>query len=194
MKNSTEREKILKRLRGFTTTNGEQISINETNEKIFTPSSEDPLIVFAEKISSLGGRFVYCQDEKELFDNLTNLASYRKWSHYNAYSEQLQKYLQQGGLTATLADSSVEVGISLCQGIVSNTGSIIITSTQGAGRTLLHFPPILIVVALSTQICQSYKQILNLLPQTPPEWVMSIKAGKLIEEEIKEFYIFVVDE
>ena len=194
MKNSSEKEKILKLLRDSLFRGDEQISIADTHEEIFTPCNDDPVMVFAEKLSSDGGRFVYCQNEAELFENLKNLASYRNWTHYNAYSSNLQNYLQQNGLSSTLADPSTNVGILLCQGIVAPTGSIIITSAQGVGSSLIHIPQIMIVVAMTSQIYTSYKQILNLLPPTPPEWIISIKSSKLIEEEIKELYLFVVDE
>ncbi|MBR1774723.1 MAG: LUD domain-containing protein [Bacteroidales bacterium] len=194
MKNSSEKEKILKLLRSSLLNSDKHVSTTETHEEIFAPCNDDPVMVFAEKLSLDGGRFVYCQNEAELFINLSNLAAYRKWSGYNAYSSNLQTYLQANGLNSTLADPTVNVGISLCQGIVAPTGSIIITSAQGAGTTLVHFPQIMIVIAMASQIYTSYKQILNMLPETPPEWVLSIKSGKLIEEEIKELYIFVVDE
>ncbi|MBR1625906.1 MAG: hypothetical protein IJ681_02055, partial [Bacteroidales bacterium] len=166
----------------------------ETGEDIFIPCEEDPVMVFAEKLSSDGGRFIYCQNEAELFENLKNLAIYRKWSQYNAYSANLQTYLQANGLNSTLADPSVSVGISLCQGIVAPTGNIIITSAQGAGTTLVHFPQVMMVIAMASQIYTTYKQIISQMPETLPEWILSIKSGKLIEEEIKELYIFVVDE
>ncbi len=194
MKTNSEREKILKLLRNSLLDSDEHVSVMATDEDIFVSKSNDPVMVFAERLSSDGGRFVYCQNEVELFENLKNLANYRKWQHYNAYSTNLQTYLQANGLDSTLADPNVNVGISLCQGIVAPTGSVIITSAQGAGRTLVHFPQIMIVIAMASQIYTSYKQILNRMPETLPEWMLSIKTGKLIEEDIKELYIFVVDE
>ncbi|MGP1514546.1 MAG: LUD domain-containing protein [Bacteroidales bacterium] len=194
MKNSSEKEKILKLLRHSLLDRDKQVSTVEIHEDIFVPYNDDNVMVFAEKLSSDGGRFVYCQNEMELFENLKNLALYRKWTHYNAYSSNLQTYLQSNGISSLLADTSVDVGISLCQGIVAHTGSIIITSVQGAGTTLVHFPHIMIIIAMASQIKTSYKQIFNRLSESLPEWVLSIKSGKLIEEDIKELYIFIVDE
>lgn len=194
MKVGSDREKLLKLLRNALLNNDEQISTIETHEEIFTPCNDDPVMIFAEKLSMDGGRFVYCQNEAELFEKLNNMAQYRSWNGYNAYSSNLQNYLQSNNINATLADPSVNVGISLCQGIVAPTGSIIITSSQGAGTNLTHFPQIMMVIAMTSQIYTSYKQILEMMPETPPEWILSIKSGKLIEEEIKELYIFVVDE
>ena len=30
------------------------------------------------------------------------------------------------------------------------------------------------------------------MPETPPQWILSIKAGDLVEEEIRELYMFVI--
>jgi chaperonin GroEL len=73
-----------------------------------------------------------------------------------------------------------------------STGSIILTSAQGVGKHLKHFPPIMIVVAFESQIQDSYKQTLEQLSETTPQWLLSIKTGELIEEEIRELYMFVI--
>jgi hypothetical protein len=50
----------------------------------------------------------------------------------------------------------------------------------------------MIVVAFESQIQDSYKQTLEQLSETPPQWLLSIKTGELIEEEIRELYMFVI--
>lgn len=171
-----------------------QVSIAEKGEEIFAETSEDPVMVFAENLSKEGGKFFYCENEEELFSNLQNLISYRKWNNIGSYSNNLLSYLKGKGVQTTLADKDTKVAISLCQGIVSKTGSIIITSIQGAGTHLTKFPPIMIIIAMTSQIYASYKQVLALLPETPPQWVISIRSGKFISEEIKEFYLFLVED
>jgi L-lactate dehydrogenase complex protein LldG len=195
MRDSSEREKLLKLLRNRLLDRNKQLELTETNEDIFVSyNEEDPVMVFAEKLSKGGGKFVYCQNEDELFSKLKTLISYRQWSNPQSFSNNLLTFLKNKGIETTLADKDVKVGISLCQGIIAKTGSIVITSTQGAGTHLTKFPQVFIVIAMTSQIFKSYKQIINLLPETPPKWIISIKSGKLIEEEIKELYLFVVEE
>lgn len=195
MKNSSEREKLLKSLRNRLLDRSKQFELTETNEDIFVSNDDtDPVMVFAEKLAKGGGKFVYCQNEDELFSKLKTLISYRQWSNPQSFSNNLLTFLKNKEIETTLANQDTKVGISLCQGIVAKTGSIVITSTQGAGTHLTKFPEIFIVIAMTSQIFKSYKQIINLLPETPPKWIISIKSGKLIEEEIKELYLFVVEE
>jgi L-lactate dehydrogenase complex protein LldG len=194
MKNSSEREKILKLLRASLLDKDKQVERIETNEDIFSSYNDDPVMIFADNLAKEGGKFVYCQNEGELFENLKNIIAYRQWKDIGSFSNNLLAYLKAKDIDTTLANQDTKIGISLCQGIVAKTGSIVITSTQGAGTHLTKFPEIFIVIAMTTQIFKSHKQILNLLPETPPKWIMSIKSGKLIKEEIKELYLFVVEE
>lgn len=194
MRISSEKEKILKLLRSSLLEKSNQVPIADLNEEIFTSYKDDPVMVFAEKLAKDGGKFVYCENENELFDKLKSIIEYRQWKDIGSYSNNLLTYLKNKNIDTTLANKETKIGISLCQGIVGKTGSIVITSTQGAGTHLTKFPPVMIVIALSSQIFTSYKQIINLLPEVPPKWIISIKSGKLIEEEIKELYLFLVEE
>ena len=83
MKTNSEREKILKLLRNSLLDSDEHVSVMATDEDIFVSKSNDPVMVFAERLSSDGGRFVYCQNEVELFENIkTFLNFYSNISFY----------------------------------------------------------------------------------------------------------------
>lgn len=192
MKNSSDKEKILKVLRTATLDIQTQISIPEITDEIYR-DSPDPVMSFAEKVSEEGGKFVYCRNEEEMLTKLKNLISYRKWNKIRSSSQSLWSYLDQKGIETSLEDEKASVGISLCQGIVARSGSIVLTSAQGIGGNIVHFPPVFIVIAFTTQMFNSYRHVLNLLSETPPQWVLSIRSGKFISEEIKELYLFVIE-
>ena len=50
----------------------------------------------------------------------------------------------------------------------------------------------MVVIAFESQIQESYRMTLENMPETPPQWVLNIKSGDLIEEEIRELYVFVI--
>ncbi len=153
---------------------------------------DEPIMIFAEKFVKGKGKFFYCPNENDCVEKLKNLIAYRQWDKVVSFSPSLQTYLSKYGLQTLMDDENTTVGIGLCQALISKTGSIIITSTQGAATHLKHFPPIMIIVAFESQILQDYKTVLENLPQTPPQWVLSIKSGDLVEEEIRELYMFVI--
>ncbi len=158
----------------------------------YCTSQDEPIMVFAENFAKDRGKFVYCANETEFISNLKSLIEYRNWEKVVSFSPSLQTYLAKYGIQTALDDENTTVGIGLCQSLISKTGSIIITSTQGAGKYLRHFTPIMIIVAFESQILQDYKTTLENLPETPPQWVLSIKSGDLVEEEIRELYMFVI--
>jgi L-lactate dehydrogenase complex protein LldG len=135
---------------------------------------------------------VYCESEEEFIGKLKNLRTYRQWNKIVAFSPSLQTYLSNYEIHTEIDDENTTVGIGLCHSLIARTGSIILTSAQGVGKHLKHFPPIMIVVAFESQIQDSYKQTLEQLSETPPQWLLSIKTGELIEEEIRELYMFVI--
>lgn len=192
MKVLSDKEKILKLLRASISNVQTPIAVSEIQNSIYV-KSDDPVVLFAEKVSAEGGKFYYCQNEDELINNLKNLIEFRGWTNIEAFSQNLWAFLDSYDIKTQTNLKNSKVGISLCQGIVARTGSIVLSSFQGVGGNLVHFPPVFIIIATTNQIFNSYKEILSLLPETPPEWMISIRSGKLISEEIKELYLFITE-
>lgn len=193
MKGSSGKEKVLKLLRSALLEKEDECKANAVATSCgFVPLQDEPIMVFAEKFVSGKGKFIYCESEEKFVENLKNLIAYRKWDKVVSYSLSLKAYLERFGLQIGIDDENTTVGIGLCHSLIARTGSIIITSAQGLGKHLKHFTPIMIIVAFESQIQDSYKDTLDKLPETPPECILSIKAGELIEEEIRELYMFVI--
>ncbi len=192
MKVLSDKEKILKLLRASISNVQTPIAVSEIQNSIYV-QSDDPVVLFAEKLSAEGGKFYYYQNEEELISSLKNLIAFRGWTNIESFSQSLWAFLDSYDIKTQTNLKNAKVGISLCQGIVARSGSIILSSLQGIGSNLIHFPPILIIIATTNQIFNSYKEILSILPETPPEWLVSIRSGKLISEEIKELYLFVTE-
>lgn len=192
MKDPSDKQKILKLLRASTLGVQTQVAVAEIQNSIYV-EADDPVVLFAEKISAEGGKFYYCQNEDELVNNLKNLIEFRGWSNIESFSQTLWAFLESNDIKTQTNLKNTKVGITFCQGIVARSGSIVLSSLQGLGSNLIHFPPVLIVIATTNQIFNSYKEILSLLPETPPEWMVSIRSGKLISEEVKELYLFITE-
>lgn len=192
MKDPSDKQKILKLLRASTLEFQTQVAVSEIQSSIYV-ESDDPVVLFAEKISAEGGKFYYCQNEDELINNLKNLIEFRGWNNIESFSQTLWAFLESNNIKTQTNLKNTKVGITFCQGIVARSGSIVLSSVQGLGSNLIHFPPVLIVIATTNQIFNSYKEMLSLLPETPPEWMVSIRSGKLISEEIKELYLFITE-
>ncbi|MBP1629735.1 MAG: hypothetical protein H6Q15_628 [Bacteroidetes bacterium] len=196
MMGNSEKEKVLKLIRNALLEKGECPYPNlDMDYDVYHPINDDPVMVFAEQVVLGNGKFIYCTNEDELINKLKTLIDYRNWTNNISYGQKLVDYFNANGLHTNLAkEDGHDVGFALCHAIAARTGSIIITSNQSMGSDLKKFPPIFIIIAFTSQITIDIKDSINGMSSNMPEWVTIIKPNNLLEEEIKELYIFVVED
>jgi L-lactate dehydrogenase complex protein LldG len=130
---------------------------------IFIPTEKELAIGFAEKFTSLLGKFVYCADEKELVLQLSALIDAKNWNQI--YS------LETGWLNDMLAFNfnpvttnnleSCDASITLCESLVARTGTIVLSSQQLSGRTASVYAPIHICIAYTHQLVFDISDSIN---------------------------------
>lgn len=155
---------------------------------------QDELMAFAEKFVRAKGRFVYCESEKDFIAKLKSLIDYRKWEKILAFNENLNSYLNSVGVETVLENDNAIVGISLCQAMIANSGSILITSNQGFGERINKLPSIFIVVAHSSQVVSTYKQALNPLLNNIPQSITTLIPSETLKQSVVEFYLYVIEQ
>jgi len=196
MKGSSEKEKVLKLIRNSLLDKAEiPYPSLDMDLDFYAPLNDDPVMIFAENIVESGGKFIYCKNDDDLIDKLFSLIDYRNWlNHIVSYGDKLKEFLIAGGLhTNDIKDNETEVGIILCHCIAARNGSIIITSNQTEKNELQKFPNILIIIAYTSQITIDIKYCLNQLSESMPQWITTINPSYLLKEEIKELYLFTVE-
>ncbi len=196
MKGSSEKEKVLKLIRNSLLDKAEiPYPSLDMDLDFYAPLNDDPVMIFAENIVESGGKFIYCKNDDDLIDKLFSLIDYRNWlNHIVSYGDKLKEFLIAGGLhTNDIKDNGTEVGIIRCHCIAARNGSIIITSNQAEKNELQKFPNILIIIAYTSQITIDIKYCLNQLSESMPQWITTINPGYLLKEEIKELYLFTVE-
>ncbi|MED9961791.1 MAG: LUD domain-containing protein [Bacteroidales bacterium] len=160
----------------------------------YSKIEEDELMVFAQRFVKANGRFVYCEDEKDFIAKLKSLIDYRKWENVLAFNENLNSYLNSVGVETVLENDNAIVGISLCQAMIANSGSILITSNQGFGERVNKLPSIFIVLAHSSQVCSDYKQALKPLLENIPQNISTIMPSEALKQSVIEFYLYVIEQ
>lgn len=196
MKGSSEKEKVLKLIRNSLLDKAEiPYPSLDMDLDFYAPLNDDPVMIFAENIVESGGKFIYCKNDDDLIDKLFSLIDYRNWlNHIVSYGDKLKEFLIAGGLhTNDIKDNETEVGMILCHCIAARNGSIIITSNQAEKNELQKFPNILIIIAYTSQITIDIKYCLNQLSESMPQWITTINPSYLLKEEIKELYLFTVE-
>ncbi len=112
--------------------------------------------IFAEAFIKLGGKFIFCENEQELLDNINILHENRGWEHLLCADKRLIKIFQNHKIDilepADPKAESAEACITGCELLVARTGSIMVSSKQNLGRVAPVYYPVHIVFAYANQI------------------------------------------
>lgn len=125
---------------------------------VFIPPSHSPDEAFAEAFIALGGKFIYCASEPELFEALHALVDDREWTETLCADSVLLEKLHRGGLSfirpAAEGTESADACITGCEYLVARTGSVVLSSAQPGGRIAPVYYPVHIIVARPRQLVE----------------------------------------
>jgi len=175
---------------------------------IFIPTQEELTIGFAEKFTELLGKFVYCADEVELVQQLSQLIRANNWTKIysieSGWLDDMKEYHFDPVNTDDLA--SCDAAITLCDHLVARTGSIVLSSQQLSGRTTSVYAPIHICIAYTHQLVyditdslDAFKKEQGYIPSmisyaTGPSRTADIEKTLVVGVHgPKEVYCFLVD-
>ena len=170
-KTSKARENILARIRKGLAAEKLPMPFPEA-EKDNTPlyaadETISPEETFAEQFINLGGRFIFCDNEQQALEAITNLYDSRGWQQLFCAEERLLRLFINNKINiATPVDihnDKADACITGCECIVARTGSVLLSSRQHMGRTASVFYPVHIVVAYAGQVVDDIQQALKLM-------------------------------
>jgi len=163
---TTSKERILKKIRKALLEKHDNPYLN-LEETALYPKLEDPLeFVFAQQFAAVAGKFVYCEDDIDLIENLLALAERDSLRKIYAWEPEVQKVLGTYGFPFYSTDTDfeqAEVGITSCEALIARNGSILISNANAAGRRLSIYPHIHIVIAYTSQLLADIKDGLELM-------------------------------
>lgn len=172
-KTSKARENILRKIRQGL----EQASLpmpfpeaeKESPDNIYAGQELPPEEIFAENFIRLGGKFVFCDNEQELFDNIHSLHDQRGWQQLLCAEPRLLQLFRNNKLDfvhqADVRDEGADACITGCELLVARTGSILLSSRQFMGRTASVFFPVHLVVAYASQMAADIQPALDVLKE-----------------------------
>lgn len=133
----------------------------------FSESTLSPEETFAEEFIKLGGKFVFCENEVNLIQNIAALHDTTGWKQMLCSEPYLLNLFYKSRLDfIEPADPSLESAdacITGCEALVARTGSILLTSKQPMGRVAPVFYPVHIVVAFARQVVPDIPEALALM-------------------------------
>jgi L-lactate dehydrogenase complex protein LldG len=212
MEDATSREKVLKRVRNALLHKTQNPFPDiDFDANIYKELSDSLDVIFAEEFIKVGGKFVYCESEKDLADTLKVLIVENQWTNIFCREDLVKQILFSSGIPF-LSDNDdfadVEVGITLCEYLVARLGGIMVSSGQQCGRKMFVYPPVHIVFAYTSQIVADIKNALLGLKEKYSErlpsmiWMIAGPSRTAdIEKTLvmgahgpRELYVFLIDD
>ena len=209
---SNSRESIIGKIRKALAENSLPMPFPEADKltAFYDNGSLSPEEKFAQEFSALGGKFVYCENEQELMEQLDALADTMRWTKILSKDSFLLHLFQKQEMTLVQQGndmSDIEVGISLCESLVARTGSVLVSAAQEYGRALPVYSPIHITVAFANQLVWDISDAFTLLNEKYKHnlpSLISLTTGPSRTADIektlvvgvhgpKEVYVFFVD-
>jgi L-lactate dehydrogenase complex protein LldG len=165
----TTREKILKKIRKALINKSASVASDvDFDTDILQKPSDSLEVIFAQQLTKLNGKFIYCANEKELISNLSSLVKDNHWGDVFTFENPIKEILKKAEVTFSDERTSipkVNVGISYCEYLAARTGSVFVTSKQISGRQLPAFANYHIVIAYSSQLVYTIKEALSGIKQ-----------------------------
>jgi L-lactate dehydrogenase complex protein LldG len=212
MDDSTQREKVLKKIRNALIHKSANPYPNPDFEaEIYKEMTDSMEVIFAEEFIKMAGKFVYCESEQEFTDNLKALITENNWANLFCMEDKLKQVLSAGGIPFFSEKDElldVEVGLTQCEYLIARLGSIMVSSRQQCGRRMFVYPPVHIVFAYTSQLVPDLKQALAGIKQRYADHIpsmISVITGPSRTADIektlvmgahgpKDVYVFLVDD
>jgi L-lactate dehydrogenase complex protein LldG len=185
----TEREKILARVRkalkapaSLPGSHGET-HLPASEKTILTArqwlpkvgeSFEEQLVLFAKNAAELKADFQLLASREELKTALTKISAAENWKRIASHRGELTDSVSNSfGLPICFTDKNYEVheleicdaGISECDALVAQTGSLLVTNRSAGGRALSVLPPHHVVLARREQLVADLPAAFELLKE-----------------------------
>lgn len=136
-----------------------------------------------------GGKFLYCENMQEVQNSLNNILKENNWHNEKVliYDERLSNMFKDFDFQSTKKASESTYFFSTCEYLISDDGSLLISSNQIAEKKLKELPTNFIIYATTSQFVQNIGEGLRGIKgknkDKIPTNITTIKHFKTIEDK-----------
>lgn len=162
----TTKELILKKIRKALLEKRENPHPNLEDTPLYVKNDSELEFLFAEQLTAVSGKFVYCENGIELMENLLELAERNEWKKIFCWEPELQNILSKYEFPFLKSSKDFEladVGITLCEALIARNGSVLISNKNQSGRRLSIYPHQHVVIAKTSQLVLDIKDGLKVI-------------------------------
>jgi len=144
---------------------------------------------FTINFNSNGGKFLYCENMQEVFDSFQNILQENGWSDEKALilDDRLAKMFEDFNLERSKIPSQSTFFLSTCEYLISDDGSLLISSNQIAEEKLNSLPSNIVIYATTSQFVETIGEGLKGIKEKNrsklPTNITTIKHFKTVEDK-----------
>ena len=180
---------IFKRLFGNKSVKSEEQIPNQERGK-YMPEVKLPADErFTINFNANGGKFLYCENMQEVNESFQNILAENKWEDKKAliFDRRLCDLFKDFHLNITNSVSEGSYFLSTCEYLISDDGSLLISSNQIAEKKLKELPSNFVIYATTSQFVETIGEGLKGIKEKNkskiPTNITTIKHFKTIEEK-----------
>jgi hypothetical protein len=104
-----------------------------------------------------GGKFLYCENMEEVKDSFNSILEENQWHNDKVFmiDERLSSLFEDFSLNASKKTSESSYFLSTCEYLISDDGSLLISSNQIAEKKLQELPEHFIIYATTSQFVEN---------------------------------------
>ncbi|OZV66821.1 LUD domain-containing protein [Winogradskyella aurantia] len=136
-----------------------------------------------------GGKFLYCENMDEIKDSFNSILEENNWQDEKVFliDERLKALFKDFNINTTKLVSESAYFLSTCEYLISDDGSLLISSNQIAEKKLQELPDHFIIYATTSQfvenIGEGLKGIKAKSKSTIPTNITTIKHFKTVDDK-----------
>jgi len=136
-----------------------------------------------------GGKFLYCEDMQEIKSSLKSILKENNWENDKVmlFDSRLAELFKDSELNTTKRISESSFFLSTCEYLISDDGSLLISSNQIAEKKLKELPDNFVIYATTSQFVQTIGEGLRGIKgknkEKIPTNITTIKHFKTIEDK-----------
>lgn len=211
IRNTTAKERMLKQVRQALLEKRDNPNPDFEDSQLYIDEEEPLDVTFARELTAVSGKFVYCDGEIAVIENLIGLVEELGVTKVFSWEKSIQNLLSHYGFPIHTTESKfleAEVGITSCEALIARNGSILLSSANTSGRRMSVYPPIHIVFAKASQLVMDIKHGMALMRgrygDNIPSMITTVTGPSRtadIEKSLvlgahgpKELYVFLIED
>ena len=110
-----------------------------------------------------GGKFLYCENIDEVNENLKLILDENNWNGDNVmmFDENLAQIFKTHSLNISNSSANCNYFLSTCEYLISNDGTILLSSNQIGEQKIINLPENFILIARTSQIVKDKRDALH---------------------------------